>query len=86
MKVNLVNNKFIIDAEMDFPELEELIPFSAFIAEHDLRNKYKDCKYFIIDGSLYASGPDGGSGDIRWYYYDPSVRRWSECDKPEEKS
>jgi hypothetical protein len=87
MRINFVNNKFIVDPEMDFNELKQLLTFAAVIAEWDLRDNYKDLKYYIIDGALYAqdcnvSGPQSGKV---WWYYDPSVRRWSACDNPNEK-
>lgn len=79
MKIKFVNNKFVVDPIMTFDELKQLLEFQAIIAEWDMRDYYKDCTYCIIDGALY-----GITGDTKsqWYYYDPSVRKWSKCDNP----
>jgi hypothetical protein len=65
--------KFIVIAEMDYAELQKLLPIAAAIALLEVGNNFAEqAVYHIIEGELYAFLGQTG----QWFYFDNSVRRW----------
>lgn len=84
--IRCVKNKYIVDIEFDIGTLEDNLLLEAAAARMDLKENAIKAAYVVIASNLYAKLDRDGESDMIWYFFDSSVRKWQECDDPNNES